>query len=1134
MQTKIFQTPQKFNECLYFSSSGKNQLIFGFSNGEKSFFAGCMQEPVLIVVADFISASAYKAQLASMGKRAEIVSGGIDSPVFVYSQDLSQIRKMIVSISKFACGQLDALIILPEALCQRLPQKQNFLPLVFEKGKNYDLEQITKSLLNMGYTRQTIVSGEGEFSLRGDILDIFVVGGQPVRLNFFGDELEQAYTFLLEDLKKQEEVEQVFVFANTIYFRPEPYSIIDTMQDYQKSLNLKGEQKLKFDQTMDAVVGSVERNQNNLNLAFSTCFDKNLNTNILGMFCEHKLFVDEPKKVQTILEMLYSSFASNVFNLLQDGLLAPIHYEYYFSKENIFPTQMSATVFSSLESNTTIYTPQKVTTFSTYPATKYLLNYKSLVSDIKQYQLSRQKVVLFCGDEFSRTKIEQFLIESGIAPSNPQDVYDLPDGIFVLEQELAFSVLIGSTNTILIGSNDLVKKTTKMLTGKKKSVFYLPKVGEYVVHEFHGIGKCVAIKRLKLSNYEKDYFVLEYANGDKIYVPTEQADTISAYMGGDSTPKLNKLGGAEFAKVKERAKKAISELAINLIELYRQRENSKGFAFEKDSYLQQAFEDAFEFEETPDQLQAIIDAKQDMTSTRIMDRLVCGDVGYGKTEVALRCAYKAVLSGKQVAILCPTTILSEQHYKTCQKRFKDFMVRVGLLNRLVPQGEQKKVLKQLKEGNIDVIIGTHRLLASDVQFADLGLLILDEEQRFGVQDKEKIKQLKKNIDVLTLSATPIPRTLHMSLSGIRDISIIETPPKNRIPVQTYVCEYDDAIIETAVNRELARNGQVYIVYNRVESIFDFASQIQAMFPKVAVGVAHGQMDRKSLEDAVMKLYGGQYQILIATTLIENGIDIPTANTLIVVDADKLGLSSLYQLKGRVGRSGKMAYAYFTYKKDKVLTQDAFTRLSAITEFSSLGSGFKIAMRDLEIRGAGTVLGDKQHGHIEKVGYDLYCRLLEEAISDLKGQKHRKKKDIKMDVSISAFIPTDYIADENERIKQYTNISLLSTLEEQQTLVATLQNAYGQVPKEVNNLCAIALIKNICQNHDVKSVIINKNKCQLQLYKKEQILDEFLAKCLETHKNKAVLKFELLPIIDFEVGQDVNKKVDAVLDFLTKS
>ena len=662
----------------------------------------------------------------------------------------------------------------------------------------------------------------------------------------------------------------------------------------------------------------------------------------------------------------------------------------------------------------------------------------------------------------------------------------------------------------------------------------MPKVGDYIVHETHGIGKCIALDKLNFNGLEKDYFVIEYSGGDKLYLPSEHADLISAYMGGDSQPKLNKIGGEQFAKIKQKVKESVSKLAINLIDIYSKREKSKGFIYSKDSMLYEEFENAFPHEETEDQLTAIADIKKDMEGTRIMDRLICGDVGYGKTEVALRAIYKAVLDGKQVAFLCPTTILSEQHYKTAKERFKDFMVNVAVLNRFKTKAQQTQILKELKDGKVDLIIGTHRLLSSDVEYKDLGLLVLDEEQRFGVADKEKIKDLKNNVDVLTLSATPIPRTLNMALTGIRDISIIASPPKERIAVKTYVQEESDTLIVNACKKELSRGGQVLLVYNRVEHIYEQAERVRALLPEARIGVAHGQMPEKLLEETIMQLYNHEFDILIATTLIESGIDLPLANTLIVLDSDRLGLSELYQLRGRIGRSDRIAYAYFTYNPSKILTQDAYKRLDAILEYTELGSGFKIAMRDLEIRGAGDILGKEQHGHMEKVGYDMYCKLLESAVKELKGEKIKEAKPIKIDITVSANIPESYVPSEEERIKLYSKISTISTKGEYEDCYNTMADSFGIPPKSVCNILKIAHLKNLGARLDIKRIFMDAKVCKIYLYKKTEIMTEGLNRALSTRKN-GVLKFEDVPIISFDLGlADMDSKLNFVLEFLEQA
>lgn len=1057
-----------------------------------------------------------------MGLKSQIISGGFDSPIFAQSQDLTQITKLIRSIGEFIIGDIDILIVMPEALVQKLPSKEFLTPLVLTKNSSLTQQEIVSILNQFGYKREEIINGERQYSLRGDVLDVFVVGDQtPTRIDFAFDTIEKIYTFNLDDMKKLEEIEKLNIFPATIFFRHSPEEIQTRIKQELNQTKLDKSENLQLAKTVGSVLLALEKDWNNPNLSFTIPYDDNLKYSLLDVCQAEYVFFDEPKKLVQMLDLFYSSFFASTLKMINEGLLLKSHQHFVFDKQKAFKTNAVKIAFQDINTQTTLFESQAVSSFDCSQTKKYLFDFKSLVNDLKVFLNGKQEIVLFAGDKNSAKNIEDFLIKNGIAVNQLGLEKSSTKAVTVLDEELYLGVHIWDTNLIFIATPALVKKSAKSQIFKKKSVFYLPKINDYVVHEFHGVGKCIAIEKLNLGSSTKEYFVVEYAGGDKIFVPSEQANMLSAYVGGEVSPKLNKIGGLEFAKIKQKAKASITELAINLIELYKKRETAKGFVFEQDSYLQEVFENAFEYEETPDQLQAINDIKNDMMSTKIMDRLICGDVGYGKTEVALRAIYKAVLSGKQVAFLCPTTILSEQHFKTCQKRFKDFMVRIGLLNRLVPAQKQKEYLKKLANGELDLIIGTHRLLAKDVVFKDLGLLVLDEEQRFGVEDKERIKELKQNIDVLTLSATPIPRTLHMSLSGIRDISIIETPPKNRLPVQTFACEYSDALLSDACQREISRGGQVYIVYNRVETIYDFANKVRNLLPNVSVGVAHGQMPSKMLEDAVLKLYNGEYQILVATTLIENGIDIPLANTLIVIDADRLGLSSLYQLKGRVGRSHRLAYAYFTYPENKVLTEDAIKRLEAITQYTELGSGFKIAMRDLEIRGAGTILGKKQHGHIEKVGYDLYSKMLDEAVKELKGEKKIELKDIKIDIDIDAYIPNDYISDQDERIKLYTSISMLSSKQEAEGLIEVYTQTYKYVPEEVLNLIKIALIKNICQFHDVKRVLINDKVCQIYLYKKEEILDDFFAKLLDKNKQDWVLKFDTLPIIELE-----NKKLSA--------
>lgn len=762
----------------------------------------------------------------------------------------------------------------------------------------------------------------------------------------------------------------------------------------------------------------------------------------------------------------------------------------------------------------------------------YLLDFLSFAKDLKYYLTQKLGIVLWTGNEFSKKRIGKFLAENELPYFDYDKIGFQENKILLSEKYFPFSFSFLDYGVVCVGTDDICKTQKKLQGRSEKEIFYLPKLGDFVVHKLHGIGKCVKIERMKLSDFEKDYFVIEYSGGDMFYLPSEQANDLSAYIGGDSEPKMNKLGGKDFFLLKERVKNRLHDFALDLVALYKERENAVGVRMKRDDFLEQKFENAFEFEETADQLRAIDDVDKDMDSNKIMDRLVCGDVGFGKTEVAFRACFKAIYNGKQVAFLCPTTILSEQHYLNAKKRMADFGVRIELLNRFKTPEQVRNIEKKIANGEVDLVIGTQKVLAKSVQFANLGLLIVDEEQRFGVADKEKIKDLKKNVDVLSMSATPIPRTLHLSLSGIRDISIIDTPPKDRLPIQTYVAEESDELIENVAKRELARGGKVFIVYNRVMDIYAFANRIKTLLPNANVGVAHGQMTTKELKNMIDKLYRNEFNIFISTTLIENGIDLPTANTMIIIDSDRLGLSQMYQLRGRIGRSDKLAYCYLLYKQGKNLTMEAYKRLDAIKEFRQLGSGFKVAMRDLEIRGAGNIFGKEQHGHIEKVGYDMYVKLLDEVVQEIKGEKKKEKKDIKLNVALSAFIPEGYVPTSEERISYYVKISDINSLEEIKSILETLSQSFGSVPEETENLCYLAYLKNLAGEHAVQGIKINKFECKIVLEKQEEIIEECLAKNLEEFN--ATLKFEKTPIISFKSSKRVKKDVIMLIKFFEKA
>ncbi len=1035
---------------------GKKQCLFGLNEPCEGIFFSIAPKGIM-VVGDLVTAEKIATQTNALGKNCKILSSSYSNSFGI--KDNTIFYDTIASVCDFITNKTTHLILLPEVLFEKMPNEDDIIKSIIKVDSSTSFNNLIESLIESGYSRVDQPTKKGQFSVKGDIIDIWDIKVDDyTRIIFFGDEIEKIQKVSSEDFSLIEEFDAIDIYPAVL-----------------KNLT-----------------------QNNI---------LNFNSNI---------FFSEPKKIIDEAEIFKNT-------ILEEKDLFVDFNKIFLSKNN------SQIIFSNIISQTTFFKPEQVISFKVGSSKKYLFDFRELIKDINIYLKGGYKISLFCGNEKNKNNLEKFLLQNSITTVNANY---LDSGVKIFSDYLPYSAFFLSLDSIIIGTDDLYKKST-VKKDKKHKVFYSPKVGDYVVHELHGVGKCVALTRMKLADVEKDYFVIEYAGGDKFYLPSEQAGNISAFMGSDNAPKLNKLGGAEFERIKQKVYKNVKELAINLLQLYSEREKQKGFKYTEGGYLYDMFEQAFQFEETEDQINAINDVISDMEKGKVMDRLVCGDVGFGKTEVALRAIYKAIINGKQVAFLCPTTILSEQHFATAKSRFDGFMVKIAKLNRLVQENQVKEIKKSIASGEVDLVIGTHKLLGKDIVFKNLGLLVLDEEQRFGVGDKEKIKALKKDIDVLTLSATPIPRTLHMSLSGIRDISIIETPPKQRLPIKTFVVEESDELIVDACKKELSRGGQVLIVYNRVDTIYDFANKIKELLPNVKIGVAHGQLPQNLLEDTILKLYNGDFQILIATTLIENGVDLPLANTLIVIDSDKLGLSQLYQLRGRIGRSDRLAYAYFTFDGNKVLTEQAYKRLEAIMEFTDLGSGFKIAMRDLEIRGAGNVLGKEQHGHLEKVGYDMYCKLLQDAVKELKGEKVKERKEIKVDISLSAYIPEEYIASETERIKRYGEISEISDEKGLEEIVQELKDSYGDLPQEVSNIIYIALLKNLAQQEDVKRIFINNYICRLYLYKKDEILSERLAGLIENNKDRAVLKFEDVPIIEINLQMSVIDKVKTLISMLKK-
>lgn len=1021
----------------------KQKNLGGFFVGEKVLYCA-LQEKMVYLCGDFVTASKLKKGLLDCGKSVQIVSCGRENE----DEKDFNLYPFAEAVTAFLNNRLDFLIFLPSSLTTKFDI--NFLQgkMILKVDGNFSIpiEELSKILVDFGYEKVDYVTSVGQFAVRGDVVDLFVNGQDyPFRIEFFDEEIEKILKFDFSTMKTQQFVEEVEI--SPIFLK------------------------------------------NGKNTVFDLC--KNI-------------IIDEPIKIENECKILKKSREELSWD--SEGQFLDFD-DVDLKKYTVF----SNTNDSDFENKTV---GQK----------NYITDFMSLKKDIIMYADGHINVFLFAGEyheilkEFLLTNKIQYREFDGQLVDNVH--------IYVCRNYFPYSFSFLEYNIVGIGTDDMYKSKKFDYKSGKQNFSYLPKVGDYVVHSFYGVGRCKDIVRLKLTHFEKDYFVLEYKNGALLYIPSEQTNLLSAYIGAEN-PNLNALGSSEWTRLKQKVKEDLKEVAISLAKIYKERQDKKGFKFVRDEELERQFSDAFEYELTPDQALAIADVDRDMESDKIMDRLICGDVGFGKTEVAFRAIFKAVYNGKQVAFLCPTTILSEQHFRSTKQRMKNFGLRIEILNRFKTEKQTREIYKRLEEGKIDILIGTHKILNENIRFKDLGLLVLDEEQRFGVKDKEKIKKMKTDIDVLTLSATPIPRTLHMSLTGIRDISVIATPPRDRLPIQTYVSPYSDQLLQDVVSRELSRNGKALVLFNRVAEIYQFRNHVASLLPQAKIGVAHGQMMEKELAKAINDLYEDKFNLFISTTLIENGVDLPTLNTLFVVDCDMLGLSQLYQIRGRIGRSDKLAYAYLTYNGGKVLTEDAFKRLEAIKEFRELGSGFKIAVRDLEIRGAGNILGKEQHGHMQKVGYDMYVRLLEEVTKELSGEKTHSEKEIKMELVLDAYISEEYIPSQEERIVFYNKISNIASKDAYEQVTAQLRESNGDLPVEVENLCKIAYLKNLASLFNVQKIKINNTDCSVYFYKSEDIIDERLSnvgKFYDTY-----LKFENVPVLKVNAKGKVVDKVNLLIE-----
>lgn len=1003
------------------------------------------------------------------------------------SRDVTEARLKV--LRKLVEGGPCHIVTTPEAIAQITPPKEVYFKksICLKDGEDADLTILAETLTDLGYRREEIVEGVGQFSIRGGILDIFPCGGEephPVRLEFFDTEIDSIRLFDEETQRTIKRLDSVEVYPALELSLTE-----EQRENLIKKLSAIKDKLKGDDQREQRLIGTIDRDIERIKQGVSfPSIDKYIpyiykeKPTILDYLKENTIvFWDEPTRISDKMKALEDMGKEDIVSLAERGVLIDAGLDYSLSYNKVMSrlTKMPFVGMSGISHTSPDYRAVRTHSFTTKGMNSFQGHIEFLNDTLSFYRQNIYRTVILAGSKVRAKNLAEKLTEDGYKCSYQEELVSLPNpgGIVVAGGSIQRGFEYPLTRVAIIGDREIFgkekkkKKRFNVSKANKISDFTQLNPGDYVVHRNHGIGQYTGIEQLVVDGVRKDYLKISYKGSDTLYVPTDQLDLVYKHTAKEgSRVKLNKLGGIEWGRTKQRVKEAAANMAKELIALYAQRTQIDGISFQKDSEWQKDFETAFPYEETVDQLRSIEEIKADMETPHPMDRLLCGDVGYGKTEVAMRAAFKAVMSGYQVAYLVPTTILASQHYNNFKQRMMDYPIEIGMLSRFTTETNKKRVLKELATGELDIVIGTHKLLGKSVKFNKLGLLIIDEEQRFGVAHKEKLKEIRKEVDVLTLSATPIPRTLHMSLSGIRDMSIINQPPGERYPVATYVLEYDENVVREAIAKEVARGGQVYYLFNRVEGIYRVANKLAELYPEIRVAVAHGKMSERELEEIMMSVSQGEIDVLVCTTIIETGLDIPNVNTIIIEDADRLGLAQLYQLRGRVGRSNRLAYAYLTFRRNKMLTPEAEKRLLAIKEFTEFGSGFKIAMRDLEIRGTGNLVGAEQSGHLEAVGYEMYCQLLEQAVGELKGKAVEVKTETKIDLPVSAYISDDYIGSHNQRIGAYKRIAAIQNQEELYDAYDEIEDRFGTVPQEVHSLMEVSLIKAMAEKCGIKEII----------------------------------------------------------------
>ncbi len=1113
-------------------SGGVNSLgVVKVTDGAKAHLIASVPAAKICVTADMLAAKALAARLSGYcDGRVAVLPPRDDVLVYRRGFSAARSRERAAALAAFLFGEADTLVVSAESLMQLCPSPEVFggAAVLFEKNAEISPTTAVDRLAAAGYSRQEMIADEGDFALRGDILDIYPAGGQPHRIDFFDETVDAVKRIDPVTMLAVEDKERLLVppAGDVLFSAADAERVRKTLyprRDNAVAALLSDGLRVGVCPASYAWLAPFSRDNS------ATLFD------YLPADRPSVVVVDEPKSVADKFSVVGKEFRGRLERLAEAGEILPEHSACLIAEHEIKRrfTLCRKIYFSSLDAGNPLFDAGRLLTPRTRPVTKYYLSPQSLTQDAKTFALNGVKTLICAGNRERAKALRDSLYSEGVYA----EVSDDGEGeaaILVTPLKIEAGVIYPAEKVAVIGVSECVGKHKGEDVLRPKTQFIAPKAGDYVVHKVHGIGICEGTTILRSGEFDKEYIVLRYRDGDTLYVAADQTDNLQKFV-GEENPRLSKLGGKEFAREKEKVRKSVKKLAFDLLQLYAVREKQKGFAYSPDTVWQKEFEDAFEYEETDDQLKAIAAVKQDMESGKIMDRVVVGDVGFGKTEVAFRAMFKTALDGKQSVLLAPTTILARQHYENLSARLAPFGIKCGLLTRLQSTEQNAETVRALADGSLLFVIATHKVLSKDTVFKDLGLLVLDEEQRFGVNHKETLKQRYPLVNVLTLSATPIPRTLNMALSGVRDISLLETAPKGRLPVQTYVIPYSDALAADAIERECGRDGQTLVLLNDIAALDNYAAALKRILPEeVRIITAHGQMAPHELEKRIAAFYEKQYDVLIATTIIENGIDLPDANTLIVIDSGRFGLSQLYQLRGRVGRRGALAHAYFTVPSHGGVTETAEKRLRVLLENTELGSGFRVALSDLSIRGAGNLLGAEQHGHIEKVGYEMYIELLNEAVEELRtGKRPAERKEVDMKVDVPAYIASEYVGG-RDKMRIYKRIAEVDSPAARRELVEELTEVYGEVKEPLANLIDISLLKNLAAGFDVGKVTITRSGAGVSFRDAEVFRDEAVMKAVSERQKEMVLTSTVPPALIFDVkGLSNREKLSKLIVFFSE-